>query len=179
VIPRLIELLGDARNREEFGCLNCGIPPDHWAGSALIDIGPASVPALAAALKHSNPSIARNAANSLGFFGTAAEDAVPALVAATTHDDVNVRAQALLALGFLALRLDITLPAIVSGLRHDNLDTRRYAAYALGYIGPAAVGPAAGNAWTELQLLLEDEVPEVREAAKSAIYLIESTSNDE
>jgi len=131
------------------------------AALALGQVGPPArraIPALTIALGDEHGGVRYNAANALGQMGTAARPSVPALVEALASGD----AAAEFALGRIGF--DPTdLPLLLRALKNpDNPPLRAAAARVVGQIKDE-------NVVTSLRMLLEDEDPAVREAARTVL----------
>jgi HEAT repeat protein len=125
-VPALIERLADEdrNDRAEFVDL-------------LVEIGPAAVGPLAAALSDDSPLRRARAALALGRIGTAAKAAGPALTAALKDPAVEVRVAAAEAL-WLSAEDAAAVAALADGLAADDRDLRLRCARFLGRMGPAA-----------------------------------------
>jgi HEAT repeat protein len=140
------------------------------AVKALFDLNPPSekvAPALAEALRDSDPEVLANVIDALAAHGEAvvpraikaldndklrvpaimllrrlgpkAKDAVPALVAILKSDgSAPFRQEIIDALESIGMASEQSVPALVGLLSDDNLEVRRGATFALGKIGPAA-----------------------------------------
>jgi HEAT repeat protein len=105
--------------------------------TALIELGPAAVPALKEALVNKDRQVREGAAIALGEIGPEARAAVPALAKVFGDKDAGVRLRAVCALGQIGEKSAI--PFLIQFLKKDgNADVRRYAASWLGAFGPAA-----------------------------------------
>jgi len=112
-------------------------PVRDKAITALIEIGPAAVPALKEALVKKDRRVREGAAIALGEIGPKARAAVPALAKVFDDKDADVRLRAVCALGQIGEKSAI--PFLIQFLNKDgNADVRRYAASWLGAFGPAA-----------------------------------------
>ncbi len=140
------------------------------ASSALVSIGPESIPYLVEAVRNGELGAARAAARALRQFDSSAKSReqlrpyLDALLQALHHKDVEVRAQSV----YLVLGLDPDaqhlIPAIVEVLKHAGHQNNRYAMAALLLKYPSAHDVAV----PALASALQDEVWMVRgEAAKS------------
>ena len=136
----------------------------------LADIGLPAVPALIEALKHKVSDVKSNAAKALGLIGPAAKDAIPNLIVNLHDKNDEVREFSVIAIGEIGPSAKDAVPALIEAFLNDEDSwIRSEAKEALGYIGPAAK-----EAIPALNKLLDDENPDVREAAKEAIKKIES-----
>lgn len=136
-------------------------------GKAITELGrygpkaEAAVPALAAAMKDRDVSVASSAAAALGKVGRYSKEAVKALTEAVSKGrDVHIRTAAAEGLGRIG---PLALPAastLVAALTDEEPDLRREAALALGHLGPEAEKLAV----TPLEGRLDDE-PRIRIAA--------------
>ncbi len=115
--------MGDSN---DFVCRN--------ATKALGKIGPAAVPALIKALRHSDDRWLRGgAAKSLGRIGT--EEAMPELIEALGDPYDDVRLNAAEALGKIGPAAKQAVPALIETLGDPEHNVRVNAAEALGKIG--------------------------------------------
>jgi HEAT repeat protein len=147
---------------------------------ALHALGPASVTALARALRDPDPQMRRNVAVALdvvgggwwhfpdGQGGLDLRPALPALLAALQDSDPGVRSWAAQDLSDMGASAAAAVPPLRAMLRRSDTESRGNACRALGRIGAAAAGalPDLGHA-------LVDSSPEVRQAAREAIARIE------
>jgi HEAT repeat protein len=163
--PDLVEALADDRWKPAtFQCLNCGYIPDHWATTALVNIGPEAIPALAQAMSHANPDVRYHAAEALWLFGEQAAEAAPQLIAALTTPDARVRRRVSMALGSCRSSPETAVPALVTLLDDEDPDVRRAAVFSIGEYGAAAA--TVSDAVVER---LHDPDPAARSAAISAV----------
>ncbi|HEY7890216.1 MAG TPA: HEAT repeat domain-containing protein [Steroidobacteraceae bacterium] len=142
-------------------------------------LGPASVPALARALRDPDPEMRRNVAVALDVVGGGwwhfpdgdskldLRPALPALLAALGDSDSGVRAWASQDISDIGEAAATAVPRLRAMLRSDDAESRGSACSALGGIGFAARGALA-----DLQQALNDPSPEVRQAARDAITRI-------
>jgi HEAT repeat protein len=137
---------------------------------ALVNIGPAAVPALVAALRDSDIWLREGVAKALGEIGSPAAEAVPALAAALNDPEKDVRRNAAQALGGIGSPAAEAIPALAAALNDPEKDVRRNAAQALGEIGPAAV-PA-------LVAALNDPDELVRESVKVALAWVDLSTKE-
>ncbi len=93
-----------------------------------------AVPALIRSLRHINPHVRGNAAESLGKIGAGAERARSALESACRDEDGGVRSQAIRALGALG-STDVSWQAVLTGLQDADPQVRAAAVQALGIWG--------------------------------------------
>jgi HEAT repeat protein len=153
----------------------------HQAALALGKMAPASAaeaPALASALAEDRePTVRMNAALALFELGSQARPAVPALIAALKSPanrtnvgtfPYTIQDMAALALGRATAGTTDGVPALCEALQSARTTAkRRSIANALGQIGGAA-----RDATPALQSLLEDDSPEVQQAAQDALRQI-------
>jgi HEAT repeat protein len=158
------------------------------AALALSKMVPASrsaVPALARALQDDEPFVRMNAATALFRLRGSSQPAVPALIAGFKAPQNNVRLPLFrvtiqemmaLALGRASVGSADGVAVLKETLEVGAPPTRlRFiVARALGFIG-AAAGPAV----PQLTVLLKDDDPDVREAAREAIFKIEGKPTPE
>jgi HEAT repeat protein len=163
-IPDLIEALADEGNNLPRAICIYSMRPEHWAATALVNIGPAAIPALTAALSHGNPRVRRHAANAFWYFGRRAERAAPALAELLVDDDVEIRRKAAAALGELRPRSDEAIESLIHALGDEDAEVRQLAAAAL-----EEIGPSARSAADRLAESLDDEESDVRKAAIRAL----------
>jgi HEAT repeat protein len=157
----------EIRTRDGQRIMNHEAVVRESAALALGQVGPLArraIPALTAALGDEHGGVRHNAADALGQMGPAARPAVPALVEALASGD----AAAEFALGRIGF--DPTdLPLLLRALKNpDNSQLRAAAARVLGQIQIKDE-----NVVTSLRMLLEDEDPVVREAARTALGSVE------
>lgn len=144
-------------------------------------LGPASVPALARALRDPDPEMRRNVAVAMDVVGGGwwhfpdsdakldLRPALPALLAALRDSDPGVRAWAAQDIGDIgAAAAGAAVPALRAMLHSPDAESRGSACSALG-----GMGPAARDALPDLRRTLGDSSPEVRQAARGAIASID------
>lgn len=132
--------------------------------------GVEAVPALIPLLQHSDPTIRRNTARTLGRIGAGAMPAVPALIEQLDDADPMVRAHAADALGGIGPAAASAVPALVRCLKDPEASVRRDVVRALGLMKAAAA--AAAPALAELS---NDPSPEVKKEAERALRLLKDT----
>lgn len=142
-------------------------------------LGPASVPALARALRDPDPEMRRHVAVALDVVGGGwwqfpdggakldLRPALPALLTALQDSDPDVRAWAAQDIGDIGEGAAMAVPHLRAMLHSPDPGSRGSACNALGGIGFAARG-----ALPDLQGALNDATPEVRQAARNAIASI-------
>jgi HEAT repeat protein len=142
-------------------------------------LGPASVPALARALRDPDADMRRDVAVALDVLaggwwqfpdGGSKLDirpALPALVSALLDSDPGVRAWAAEDIGDLGAAAETAVPRLRAMLRSPDPSSRGSACSALG-----AIGSAARDALPELRQALSDSSPAVRQCARAAIISI-------
>lgn len=143
-------------------------------------LGPASVPALARALRDPDPEMRRHVAVALDVLGGGwwhfpdgdskldIRPALPALVTALQDSDPGVRAWAAEDISDMGAAAATAVPRLRAMLRSPDAGSRSSACGALG-----GIGPAARTALPELRRALNDSSPEVRQSARNAIASIE------
>lgn len=143
-------------------------------------LGPASVPALARALRDPDPEMRRNVAVALDVIGggwwhfpdgSAKLDlrpALPALVRTLQDSDLGIRAWAAQDISDIGANAAAAVSALRALLHSPDAGSRGIACSALGGIGFPARGALA-----DLRKALEDSSPEVRQAARVAITSID------
>ncbi|HVS75558.1 MAG TPA: HEAT repeat domain-containing protein [Steroidobacteraceae bacterium] len=142
-------------------------------------LGPASVPALARALRDPDPEMRRDVAVALGVIGGGwwhfpdgdsrldLRPALPALLTALQDSDPGVRAWAAQDISDMGEAAAIAVPRLRAMLRSPDPGSRGSACNALGRIGSGAL-----DALPDLRQALHDSSPEVRRAAGDAIVSI-------
>jgi len=85
---------------------------------ALVEIGPASIPGLSAALEHPAAAVRRRAAHALRLQGPSARSAVPLLLERVKDQDSGVRVEAIAALG--EIHRDKAIPVLRDLLRGEK-----------------------------------------------------------
>lgn len=167
------------------------------AADALVQYGPAHIPAILAVLEDKTLEGPRlSAAQALGEYGEKAEAAVPALVGALKETRWNGRDGAAMALGRIRRRLDVTIPALLEALEGDRDETvRAAAAEALGKIrdesSPVvsalakALDDKAVNVQAEAAEALQKigpkarpALPALRKAAESATFVVSQAATE-
>lgn len=143
-------------------------------------IGPASVPALARALRDPDADMRRDVAVALDVVGGGwwhfpdggrkldLRPALPALLAALRDSDPGVRSWAAQDISDMGPAAATAVPRLLAMLRSSDPGSRGSACNALGDIGAAAHG-----ALPDLRRALGDSSPEVRQSARHAIVSIE------
>lgn len=143
-------------------------------------LGPASVPALARALRDPDPEMRRNVAVALDVVGGGwwhfpdggarldLRPALPALLTALQDSDPDVRAWAAQDISDLGPAAAAAVPRLRAMLHSRDAGSRSTACGALGRIGSQARG-----ALPDLRGALSDASPEVRQAARHAITSID------
>lgn len=143
-------------------------------------LGPASVPALARALRDPDPEMRRDAAVALDVMGGGwwhfadggskldVRPALPALLTALQDADPGVRAWAAQDISDIGAAAATAVPHLRAMLHSQDPGSRSSACSALGAIGSAGQG-----ALPELRQALNDSSPEVRQSARDAIVSIE------
>jgi hypothetical protein len=143
----------------------------RWSAAEVLGfIGPpaaSAVPALADALRDSEPNVRYVAVKALIKFRATAHEAIPALVEALKDSEVRVRANAAEALGEMGATAREAVPAIAELLKDPEEEVRAHAAEALGDIGPVA-----RPALPALRAALNDPSEEVRKEATQSIQKI-------
>ena len=146
----------------------------------LHSLGPASVPALARALRDPDPEMRRDAAVALDVIGGGwwhfadggvkldMRPALPALLTALEDADPGVRAWAAQDISDIGADAAKAVPHLRAMLHSPDPGSRGSACSALGGIGSAARG-----ALPDLRQALDDSSPEVRQSARDAIVSIE------
>jgi HEAT repeat protein len=146
---------------------------------ALHALGPASVPALARALRDPHAGMRRAVLVALDVLGgdwwhfpdgrakLDIRPALPALVTALQDSDPGVRAWAAEDIGDIGAAAAAAVPRLGAMLSRPDSGSRGTACKALG-----AIGPAARAALPELRRALNDPSPQVRESAGEAIASI-------
>ncbi|MGA7537999.1 MAG: HEAT repeat domain-containing protein [Steroidobacteraceae bacterium] len=142
-------------------------------------LGPASVPALARALRDPDAGMRRDVVVALGVLaggwwhfpdGASRLDirpALPALVTALQDSDPQVRAWAAADIGSIGAAAASAVPGLRAMLHSQEAGSRGSACSALG-----AIGPAARMALPDLRQALGDSSPQVRQSARAAIVSI-------
>lgn len=143
-------------------------------------LGPASVPALARALRDPDPEMRRNVAVAMDVVGGGwwhfpdsdarldLRPALSALLIALRDSDPGVRAWAAQDISDIgAVAAGAAVPALRAMLHSADAESRGSACNALG-----GIGPAAGDALPDLRRALGDSSIEVRQAARAAIASI-------
>jgi HEAT repeat protein len=145
----------------------------------LHELGPASVPALARALRDPDAQMRRDVAVALDVLGGGwwhfpdggskldIRAALPALVIALQDSDPGVRAWAAADIGDIGAAAATAVPRLRAMLRSPNPGSRGSACSALG-----AIGSAARGALPDLRRALSDPSPQVRQSARAAIASI-------
>jgi HEAT repeat protein len=143
-------------------------------------LGPASVAALARALRDPDPEMRRDVAVALDVVGGGwwhfpdggpnldLRPALPALLAALQDSDSGVRAWVAQDIGGVGSGVATAAPRLRSMLHSPDPESRGTACNALG-----AIGSAARGALPDLRRGLNDSSPEVRQSARDAITRIE------
>lgn len=143
-------------------------------------LGPASVPALARALRDPDPEMRRHVAVAMDVVGGGwwqfpdgdtkldLRPALPALLTALGDSDPDVRAWAAQDIGDIGEAAVTAVPRLRGMLHSPDPGSRGSACNALGEIGSAARG-----ALPDLRQALDDSSPEVRRAARDAIVRID------
>ncbi len=152
-VSRLVTALGDLRADVR-----------NEASVTLVEVGPAVVPAVAAALSGSPPRVQRKACEILGEIGSAAASTVPALMTRLNHDDELVVRAAAAALGKIHAEPGTVLPALNALLRGRSAAVRIIAVRAIG-----DYGPEAGTSVPLLLNLLSDDSTMLRASAVDAL----------
>lgn len=146
-------------------------------------LGPASVPALARALRDPDPEMRRDAAVALDVIGGGwwhfpdggsrldMRPALPALLTALQDADPGVRAWAAQDISDIGAAAATAVPHLRAMLHSPDPGSRSSACSALG-----AVGSAGQGALPDLRQALDDSSPEVRQSARAAIVSIERAS---
>ncbi|SRR5579885_493521 len=146
-------------------------------------LGPASVPALARALRDADPQMRRDVAVALDVLGGGwwhfpdgdskldLRPALPALLAALEDSDSSVRAWAAEDLSDMGAAGAAAVPQLRAMLRRPDPGSRGSACIALG-----RMGSEARDALADLRRALDDSSPEVRQSASAAIASIERGS---
>jgi HEAT repeat protein len=142
-------------------------------------LGPASLPALATALRDPDADLRRAAAVALDVLGGGwwqfadggprldLRPVLPTLRRALRDPDADVRAWAARDIGDIGAPAAAAVPRLRAMLRSTDAGSRAGACSALG-----AIGPAARVALPDLKRALGDASPAVREAARDAIASI-------
>lgn len=139
-------------------------PIPYYAAETLAAIGEPAVPALARALRDSDPDVGHRAAKALRLIGPAAHAAVASLVDAIASDDPLLAELGLWALAEIGPPAAPAVPGIIRILRTEDASEDLVDA-ALAVLWE--LGPAAGDAIPELLDRLPD--PEYRDAAAGAL----------
>jgi len=146
-------------------------------------LGPASVPALARALRDPDPQMRRDVAVALDVVGGGwwhfrdggskldLRPALPALLAALQDSDPGVRSWAAQDISDMGAGAAAAVAPLRAMLHRPDTESRGTACRALGEIGSAARG-----ALPDLRRALSDSSPEVRQAARAAIVSIDRAS---
>lgn len=143
-------------------------------------LGPASVPALARALRDADPQMRRDVAVALDVLGGGwwhfpdgdskldLRPALPALLTALQDSDASVRAWAAQDLSDMGAAGATAVPQLRAMLHSPDPGSRGSACTALG-----GIGPEAREALPDLRRALNDSSPEVRQSASDAIASID------
>ena len=143
-------------------------------------LGPASVPALARALRDTDPQMRRDVAVALDVLGGGwwhfpdgdskldLRPALPALLTALQDSDSSVRAWAAQDLSDMGAAGAAAVPHLRAMLRSPDPVSRGSACIALG-----GIGSEARDALPDLRRALNDSSPEVRQSASDAIASID------
>jgi HEAT repeat protein len=143
-------------------------------------LGPASVPALARALRDPDPQMRRDVAVALDVVGGGwwhfpdgaakldLRPALPALLGALRDSDPGVRAWAAQDISDIGAGAATAVPHLEVLLHSSDPESRGTACGALG-----AIGFAARGALPDLRRALSDSSPQVRQAARDAITRID------
>lgn len=143
-------------------------------------LGPASVPALARALRDPDPEMRRDVAVALDVVGGGwwhfpdggpkldLRPALPALLSALQDPDAGVRAWVAQDISDIGAAAATAVPRLRVMLSSPDAGSRGTACNALG-----AIGAAARAALPDLRRALEDASPEVRQSARGAIARID------
>jgi HEAT repeat protein len=146
-------------------------------------LGPASVPALAHALRDPDPEMRRDVAVALDVVGGGwwqfpdggakldLRPALPALLTALQDSDSGVRAWAARDISDMGAAAATAIPRLRAMLQSSDAESRGAACDALG-----AIGFPARDSLPELQRALNDSSPAVRQAARDAITRIDRDS---
>lgn len=169
-VPDLVAALAvePASDCPRFGCLNCGIAPDHWAATALVNIGADSIPALTEALQSERASVRRHAADALWYFQDAARDSAPNLIALLRDPEPAVREKAVHALGYIGADAAAAVPAVSPLLGDEAAIVRTNVARTL-----ERFGAGASQAVPLLRVARHDRDPMVRSAVLQALAAID------
>lgn len=147
-------------------------------------LGPASVPALARALRDPDPQMRRDVAVALDVVGGGwwhfpdggskldLSPALPALLAALQDPDPGVRAWSAQDIGDMGAAASAAVPRLRAMLRRPDAESRGNACRALGQMGSAA-----RSALPDLRRALNDPSQEVRQAARAAIVSIDRAAS--
>lgn len=142
-------------------------------------LGPASIPALAHALRDPDPEMRRDVAVALDVVGGGwwhfpdgrpkldLRPALPALLSALQDSDPDVRAWVARDISDIGSGASTAVPHLRAVLHDPDAESRGSACSALG-----AIGSSARGALPDLQRALSDSSPEVRLAARDAIARI-------
>jgi len=152
-IPRLVKALGDSRADVR-----------NEASVTLVEIGPAVIPALAAALSGNDFRLQLKACETLGQLGTDAASTVPELLKHLKDDNELVVRAATTALGEIHAEPTTVLPALNALLQRKSDAVRIVAVRAI-----AEYGPEAGNSVSLMLNLLSDENMMLRASAADAL----------
>lgn len=143
-------------------------------------LGPASVPALARALRDPDPEMRRDVAVALDVVGGGwwqfpdggakldLRPALPALLSALKDSDSGVRGWAARDISDMGPAAAAAVPHLRTMLQSPDAESRGTACSALG-----AIGFPARDSLSDLQRALNDSSPQVRQAARDAITRID------
>lgn len=131
--------------------------------NALVEIGPASISTVTAALASSDAATRRMALYSLSNFGTQAAGAWPRIVELLADPDATVRDAALVAAPRIAENPADLAPRLVTAMDDTDASVRRSAARAISEIGPAGA-PCVPKLLEALQAAKPDDQWELVEA---------------
>jgi HEAT repeat protein len=147
------------------------------AATALAQVGPVAVPAMARALRERPDPVRAGVASALGQMGAAAKEALPALTATLADDRASeaVRQECAASLGALGVEAAAAVPALLQMLHAGPSPLRASSAQALGRIG--AVSPAVvpalidalGGADVAVRTAAADALGRLGAAARDAV----------
>ncbi len=133
-------------------------------GLVLARIGPPAVPAVVEALKDKSADVRANAAWTLGYMYSDAEQAVPNLLELLKDQNAGVRNAAAQSLAYIGTGAKLAVPSLVVALNDEEV--RDNAAFALGQIGL--------EARSALIKALRDQKKRTRTTAAGGLVYIES-----
>lgn len=123
-VPRLVEILCEVASRQPDLRAAADLAFSHYSATALVNIGPPSIPHLVEALTNEDPKTNAAVRYTLQCMGAATTEEVLALTTLLEHGSSAVRSGAIRAFRYIRPSADEAIPALVARLEDEDKEVR-------------------------------------------------------